>query len=505
MNKNYFSYEGCVFDNETFNIKSNGKSFFSPIPIFYKPKIEKKLFITINYTNQCNLNCDYCYRNKKDKVKANATDSKRLLDQTLSLIERKMKKKYEEFVFSFGLTCEPMLNLNVLKQLFETIENKENYMFTEKDFKGDVKIIVKSLEKELNAKNQNNDDISFLNQLLLDRELKNKLKFNINDIDEKSRFIIFNNDIHILRVIRLNRSILESKFKKLIKVKKQVMYTFWCMSNGTIVNNDVIQFIKQTGINPFWISIDVNKKSHDEHRPFYDKKDSFDIVKQNITILTKNGIDVKLSTVITNPNDDLLSYLYEAQKLHVKKVHMTFWRKKDSYTNDNLENLKNQYRKVYHQLYKDILQGDYKLLLLLSEDKITEPLRFLLRREKLIRRCDWGRQLIIDSYGDVWPCLYFAEKENYKIANIYHKKLKVIKSKIPENSYSKECFNCSVRTLCGGYCRYTAIMENDSIDKKSEFECALRKLFAEESLKLLIDLYKAGYNLKKLYYDFLDK
>lgn len=277
MNKNYFSYEGCVFDNETFNIKSNGKSFFSPIPIFYKPKIEKKLFITINYTNQCNLNCDYCYRNKKDKVKANATDSKRLLDQTLSLIERKMKKKYEEFVFSFGLTCEPMLNLNVLKQLFETIENKENYMFTEKDFKGDVKIIVKSLEKELNAKNQNNDDISFLNQLLLDRELKNKLKFNINDIDEKSRFIIFNNDIHISRVIRLNRSILESKFKKLIKVKKQVMYTFWCMSNGTIVNNDVIQFIKQTGINPFWISIDVNKKSHDEHRPFYDKKDSFDI------------------------------------------------------------------------------------------------------------------------------------------------------------------------------------------------------------------------------------
>ena len=148
-----------------------------------------------------------------------------------------MKKKYEEFVFSFGLTCEPMLNLNVLKQLFETIENKENYMFTEKDFKGDVKIIVKSLEKELNAKNQNNDDISFLNQLLLDRELKNKLKFNINDIDEKSRFIIFNNDIHISRVIRLNRSILESKFKKLIKVKKQVMYTFWCMSNGTIVHN----------------------------------------------------------------------------------------------------------------------------------------------------------------------------------------------------------------------------------------------------------------------------
>ena len=92
------------------------------------------------------------------------------------------------------------------------------------------------------------------------------------------------------------------------------MYTFWCMSNGTIVNNDVIQFIKQTGINPFWISIDVNKKSHDEHRPFYDKKDSFDIVKQNITILTKNGIDVKLSTVITNPK---LRYLVNTKFLQV--------------------------------------------------------------------------------------------------------------------------------------------------------------------------------------------
>lgn len=178
---------------------------------------------------------------------------------------------------------------------------------------------------------------------------------------------------------------------------------------------------------------------------------------------------------------------------------------KEAYTKDNLEELKKQYRKIYQQLYKDILQEDYKLLLLLSEDKITEPIKALLRREKIIRRCDWGRQVIIDSNEDVWPCLYFSENKKYKMSNINKKKSKSFLLKIPKNSYSKNCFECSVSTLCGGYCKYTAIMENENINIKSEFECALRRLYAEESLKLIIDLYKAKYDLKKLYYEFLDK
>ena len=41
----------------------------------------------------------------------------------------------------------------------------------------------------------------------------------------------------------------------------------------------------------------------------------------------------------------------------------------------------------------------------------------------------------------------------------------------------KDCFKCSLRTLCGGYCRYTAIMENDSVYKKSEFELLTNSLF----------------------------
>lgn len=204
----------------------------------------------------------------------------------------------------------------------------------------------------------------------------------------KRKILLINKTISETDVKKNLLCILESKFKNIIKNKKQVMYTFWCMSNGTIVNNDIIQFIKETGINPFWISMDVNKISHDKHRIFYNRKGSFDTVRQNLDMLIKNDIDVKLSTVITNPKDDLLSYLYEAQKLNIKKVHITFWRKKEAYTKDNLEELKKQYRKIYQQLYKDILQEDYKLLLLLSEDKITEPIKALLRREKIIRRCD---------------------------------------------------------------------------------------------------------------------
>lgn len=221
--------------------------------------------------------------------------------------------------------------------------------------------------------------------------------------------------------------------------------------------------------------------------------------------LITNNINIKLSTVITNSNDDLLYYLLKMQKLGVKKINMTFWRTKLSYTEHNLENLKNQYRKVYEKLFLDIINNDYKLLIFLSEDKITEPLRFLLQRDKLIHRCDWNRQLIIDSKGNLWSCLYFIKYPKYKIGNIHLYKKSKIKFIEKKDITSKECKHCYAKYLCGGFCKYTALMKNGNINIKDEFECSLRRFFAEETIKLLINLFNKNYNIKNLYYEFIDK
>ena len=504
-NKRNYVYRNCIFEGDNINIKFDNKYFFTQIPSLFFQKKERKFFFTINYTNLCNLNCDYCYRCKSTIMKENSIKPETLLDLLFEMIDKKLINKYDEFIFSFGLSSEPMLDLSLLKQLFIKISERENYLFEEDDFINSLEDIVQLLKNELNIVNEKKNGIDFLNEILFDRELKNKIEYEICDIENQSRYLLYKDKIHISKIVRLNRRIIESKFKDKIKKKQQKFYTFWCMSNGTIVNDDIIDFIHEADITPFWISLDLNKKSHDFHRKFYNGTGSYDIVVKNIEKMIERGVEIKLSTVITNSSDDILSCLYCFQNLGIKKINMTFCRDKNLFSTSNLLNLMNQYRRIYEQLKNDILKENYNLLLFLSEDKITEPLRFLLRREKMVHRCDWNRQLIIDSTGDCWPCLYFSKYEKYKISNL-NSKLTINKKNISnKDSFTRECNKCFAKYLCGGYCKYTAILENEDITKKSDFECNLRRFFVEEVVKLLIDLYNENYDLKKLYYEFIDK
>lgn len=122
MNKNYFSYEGCVFDNETFNIKSNGKSFFSPIPIFYKPKIEKKLFITINYTNQCNLNY------AKPFVQTLFSKNNELSSHRFCLQSVCYQTCFVNFIRSF--VVQPLMNPFTIEELYKLPETFSQFLCT---------------------------------------------------------------------------------------------------------------------------------------------------------------------------------------------------------------------------------------------------------------------------------------------------------------------------------------------------------------------------------------
>jgi len=91
--------------------------------------------------------------------------------------------------------------------------------------------------------------------------------------------------------------------KKLSKLGKKINF----VSNGTIMNDDIIKQLKETKINNFGLSIDGNKKTNDEIRG----KGVFEKIISSIKKLQENNIKVSIATTISKHNFDDLEEVYK--------------------------------------------------------------------------------------------------------------------------------------------------------------------------------------------------
>lgn len=79
--------------------------------------------LTINLSNKCNLNCSYCYRDKKNK-------SEMTLDKAFEIIDyadKYYKTNNNEIVFSIDLTAEAFLDKEKIKALYEKISEYKDH------------------------------------------------------------------------------------------------------------------------------------------------------------------------------------------------------------------------------------------------------------------------------------------------------------------------------------------------------------------------------------------
>lgn len=98
------------------------------------------------------------------------------------------------------------------------------------------------------------------------------------------------------------------------KIKKAVDYankqavilgkniSFVLQTNGTLLNNEKLEFIKENKIG-IGVSFDGPRHIHDRSRFYPNKKGSFDEVMRGIELLRQYNMPIKTATVITNPNE----------------------------------------------------------------------------------------------------------------------------------------------------------------------------------------------------------
>ncbi|MCR4954980.1 MAG: hypothetical protein K6A43_13005, partial [Treponema sp.] len=84
----------------------------------------------MNLSTTCNLDCDYCFRNKSANIRTDVSKAKQIIDYVV----RNYSDKVVDFSFSVNLTSEALLEFKKIREIKAYLDEKTNPLFCIGDF-----------------------------------------------------------------------------------------------------------------------------------------------------------------------------------------------------------------------------------------------------------------------------------------------------------------------------------------------------------------------------------
>lgn len=340
----------------------------------------------IHLTEKCNLNCTYCYENKRNKD-ISFEDIKKLIDYEIS-----RKQKYSIIIFYGG---EPLLQKNMIKNTIDYINSK----------------------------------------------------------------------------------------------KCKTDFYYGITTNGTLLDDDFIKYMKKNNFINISYSIDGMKETHDLNRKTIDGNGTFDIVEKNARKVLKSFDEVVAMSVITRNNLYNLSknveYLID---IGFKYINLLFDYSQD-WQDEDLNEIKKQYSEIA-EIYADKILQECDVEIPLIDDKIKT---YIKDEYNCNEDCKFGMKAInIGTDGNFYPCMQFINNKDFIIGNCkdginINARINLIKNCRKENQI---CKNCSLKKRCKHLCGCRNFVLTNDINELSPVVCETEKIFIEVSDKMAEKLYK---------------
>lgn len=444
---------------------------------------DKKCFVTLDFTNKCNLNCTYCFKTEKKYKNMNEED----IDDVLDFIETKFMPNASIYTFSVGYTTEVSLNLSFIKSLDTAILKHEKQLLDEDSFRCSPSEVYKRLPLSLQEKYPlKNDSVKTLNEILCREPLYDF--YDCKNIPYVNQVLKISRKYLTARTALINRCILSNLFPDLIKEPHTVPWTISFMTNATNVTDDFINVIKGVGLESVYVSIDGPKEIHDYSRTYHNGKGSYENVEKGIKKLQEFGIKVIASTVITSKHQNLIEIIDYLKSLNMNGIEIYFIRGKqssDCLTVDNSKIFFSYLDILIARIVKNVKNNNFEYLHLLKNTLCFPYLKRIIAKEFAVRRCNFDNNIVIAPNGDIHHCNYtMGMKEdvlgNYKTGNLP----KQIDFTVDDVS---ECKTCWAKYLCGGVCYYEKLINNQKI---INLECYSRKEYIKRALHLYVVFYE---------------
>lgn len=477
IQKNYPTFNKQILLKEDLNNKSQQRAN------------NKKCCVTINISNNCNLDCVYCYRNKQDK---NSLDKESIKNILIYLITQYMPEA-ESYSLSLCNTSESSLELEKLIYIDSLIAEYEGYLFSkEKDNKYSLIQLYYRLPEIIREKiplSNENCIYDVLNTILKKEKLWTIYDFSNNEylVSVLEEGI----ELSLSRQVMANRIVLNTYFKEL-NIERNIKYiSLWFMTNGTNITDKYINFIKSILMKEITVSIDGDAVAHNTYRKAKNGEGSFRQTLEGIKKLQENNISVIASVTITPKNPDFLKTLRFLYSIGIKSVKYNLVRgSKENciFDETSMRVLLYSWEKIFNLLYEEICTARFKYVLMLKDSFVFSIFKCLFYRNFRIKRCGWADDLVIDSKGDMYHCNSTIGQKTDYLGNFRDGK-SYLSIPYDERNVNTDfhCSSCFAKYLCGGTCYANEIL---GVDYNLEQECIFKKYLIKKSLMLYTQLHK---------------
>jgi len=314
------------------------------------------------------------------------------------------------------------------------------------------------------------------------------------------------------------------EYVSIIEKEKNFRVSYRLVTNGTILNNEIINFLKTRPYFFIAVSCDGIKKVHDKHRKDIAGNGTFDIIIKNLEKFKQHGFfkskKVSINMVVT---PDTVRYFYENHRFFADfDENLSFaenFFQATKWKNSDFKEYQKQVELII-QLEKEKLQNQQK-----CRDKIIFGMIKKIITEDTSRYiCQAGRLLgmTVDSKGDIFLCHRFEslkrdsklknKLEDFYLGNImnyekidqtkWNHQKKVLQSYIQENKYPR-CKTCDKKEYCSWIrCFWNNYAVYHNLYKHNENVCKKLDHFLPPTLSFynwlkkegLLDQYLAGFN-----------
>lgn len=266
-------------------------------------------------------------------------------------------------------------------------------------------------------------------------------------------------------------------------------FKFSISTNGTIINDEVINFIKTNKIG-ITLSIDGPKEVNDRHRCYENGYGSYDRIRINVKKMLEESVGpINARATICKTEPDVSKIENGLRPLGFNSIHMTLvdtHHESQLYMDDvAVQQAIEGYAKLAIDYINDIKAGKT------DRTKTFDDILYVLFNKKLkLRSCNLAvSSIAINFKGDIYPCHRFMGDEDYIIGSLDNG---LIEEQIRQfrdvNVLNIEgCSNCWARFLCAGSCAHSRVKHVNLNGAYDRF-CTLNKSIYEIALYIYSEL-----------------